>query len=54
MIIGKNITIKDAKNKSLIGKHGQVIDETKHTITIKTQQKQLTIIKDQFITIEEQ
>jgi RNase P/RNase MRP subunit p29 len=53
MIIGKTITITDAKNRSLIGKGGMVLDETKNTITIKTQNKDVTIIKDQLITIEE-
>lgn len=53
MIIGKTITITDAKNRGLIGKRGLVLDETKNTITIKTQHKDITIIKDQLITIEE-
>jgi RNase P/RNase MRP subunit p29 len=52
MIIGHHITVTDAKNRSLIGKSGTVIDETKHTITI-TNGKEHTLIKDQLITIEE-
>ena len=36
MLIGKHIAIIDAKNRSLIGKAGTVIDETKSTITIKS------------------
>lgn len=55
MLIGKTITIKEAKNQSLKDKQGTVIDETKRTITIidsKTN-KDITIIKDQLITIEE-
>lgn len=51
MHIGKTITIRDAKNKSLVGKTGRVLDETKHTITIQTPTNQLTIIKDQIITL---
>ena len=63
MLIGKTVTIVEAKNKSLEGKQGLVIDETKHTFTIRTpankqnDNKQthtdITIIKDQIITIEE-
>jgi RNase P/RNase MRP subunit p29 len=53
VLIGKTITIRDAKNKSLAGKTGKVLDETRHTLTIQTQTTQLTIIKDQIITIEE-
>jgi RNase P/RNase MRP subunit p29 len=73
MLIGKNITIKEAKNNTINGKHGIVIDETKHTLTLRTNQpsekpnkknsttkphnnathKDITIIKDQIITIEE-
>ena len=61
MIIGKTITITKAKNKGLTGKKGQVIDETKNTITIrttaktinKTITKDIIIIKDQITTIEE-
>jgi RNase P/RNase MRP subunit p29 len=53
MIIGKTITIKEAKNKTIQGQTGKVLDETKNTITIQTHKKQLTIIKDQIITIEE-
>ena len=66
MFIGKNIIVKDAKNKSIQGVSGLVVDETKNTITIKqqnnqqdiknknqTRTKQITIIKEQTITIEE-
>lgn len=55
MLIGKTITIKEAKNQSLNNKHGTVIDETKRTITITDSKtnKDITIIKDQLITIEE-
>ena len=53
MLIGKNITITSAKNKTYENKEGKVLDETKNTITIQTQDKELTIIKDQIITLEE-
>jgi RNase P/RNase MRP subunit p29 len=54
MWIGKTVTIKEAKNKSITGKQGQVLDETKNTITIKTHTREITIIKDQIITITEE
>ena len=57
MLIGKTITITKAKNKSLTGKKGNVIDETKNTITLRTtttpKSKDITIIKEQITTIEE-
>ena len=52
MMLGKHITVIDAKNKSLVGKSGDVLDETKHTLTIQTTTNQLTIIKEQLITIK--
>lgn len=54
MLIGKRITITSAKNQTLNKKTGTVIDETKNTITIKTNNKKLTIIKDQLTTITEE
>jgi len=61
MLIGKHIIITEAKNKSIQGKQGTVIDETKNTITIRatdtkspTQHKDITIIKDQITTITEE
>jgi RNase P/RNase MRP subunit p29 len=47
MIIGTHITITKAKNASLIGITGTIIDETKHTITIATPKGEKRIIKDQ-------
>jgi RNase P/RNase MRP subunit p29 len=54
-LIGKHITITAAKNTSLIGKHGIVVDETEHTFTVAEHHNKTTrtIIKDQIITIEE-
>lgn len=51
--IGLPIEIVDAKNKTLIGFKGKIIDETKNTFKIKIKNKEKTIIKDQitFITI---
>ena len=57
MFIGKNITVTDAKNKSIQGVKGLVVDETKHTLVIQTnttkQKTNITILKEQIITIEE-
>lgn len=35
-LIGCSIQILDAKNKSLIGIQGKIVDETKNTFTIET------------------
>ncbi|MEM3126915.1 MAG: ribonuclease P protein subunit [Candidatus Woesearchaeota archaeon] len=35
-LIGKQITITDAKNKSLVGITGNIIDETRETLVIET------------------
>jgi RNase P/RNase MRP subunit p29 len=43
--IGKTCVIKEAKNKSYIGLSGIVIDETKNTITLRTQDKEKKILK---------
>ena len=44
-LIGKDIEIKDAKNSSLVGIKGQVIDETKYTLMIMHDGKKKTIMK---------
>ena len=48
--IGANIKVVDAKNKSLIGLRGKVVDETKQTFTIEHNNKTKRLLKDQ-ITI---
>lgn len=45
--IGNNIKIINSKNKTLIGLEGKIIDETKNTITIKTQKGNKKILKNQ-------
>jgi RNase P/RNase MRP subunit p29 len=47
--IGQKLTVVNARNKSLVGKTGTVIDETKNTITIEHQHWTYTIIKDQLL-----
>ena len=36
-LIGSQIEIVDSKNETLVGARGEVIDETKNTLTIQTQ-----------------
>ena len=50
-LIGIDAEIVDAKNKSLIGIKGKIIDETKNTITIETQDTTKKILKEQ-VTIK--
>ena len=51
-IIGRNIEITEAKNKANIGINGKVIDETKNTLKIMTQDGTKTLIKSN-ITIKD-
>jgi len=44
-LIGKNINIIDAKNKSLIGIQGNILDETRETLIIKTKKGEKRIPK---------
>lgn len=46
-MIGKKIEIKEAKNKSLKGISGIIVDESKNMITLKTDGKEKKIIKSQ-------
>lgn len=46
-MIGKKIEIKEAKNKSLRGISGTIVDESKNMITLKTNGKEKKIIKSQ-------
>ncbi|MEA3378724.1 MAG: ribonuclease P protein component 1 [Nanoarchaeota archaeon] len=46
-LIGLEIEIVDASNKSLIGKKGNIIDETKNTLTIKDGEKYKKVLKSQ-------
>lgn len=44
-LIGKFIKIISSKNKSLVNLRGRVIDETRNTITLETEDKTIKIIK---------
>ena len=46
-LIGKKIKINKSSNKSLEGIHGEIINETKNMITIKTRKGIKKIIKNQ-------
>ncbi|MBI5880859.1 ribonuclease P protein subunit [archaeon] len=51
-LIGETAEITEAKNKTLVGVKGRIIDETKSTITIQDGKKTKKIIKEQIkITI---
>jgi ribonuclease P protein subunit POP4 len=51
ILIGKKTEVIGAKNKSLVGIKGKIIDETKNTITIQTEKTKKKIIKTQ-VTIK--
>lgn len=50
-LIGEEITIIDSTNKSEIGLTGNVVDETKNTVTITDHGKRKTILK-QNVTVK--
>ena len=46
ILIGKEIEVIDSGNKTLIGLRGEVIDETKNTLTIRTEKEDKKIPKE--------
>lgn len=44
-LIGATIEVVHANNKTLAGKKGKVVDETKNTITISINKKKQTLLK---------
>lgn len=50
-LIGAVLEVVDSKNPAFAGLSGQVVDETKNTIKIRTEKGTKTIIKDQ-VTIK--
>ena len=44
--IGSDMEIVSSKNKTLIGLKGRIIDETKNTFKVKTNQKIKTVLKN--------
>ena len=43
--IGLTIKVKEAKNKTLLGVEGKVIDETKNTLVVETAKGTKTLLK---------
>ena len=50
-LIGRSAFVVDATNKDLVGLTGTVVDETKHTLRIRTDRGEKTLIKEQ-VTLE--
>ena len=50
-LIGLEVEVVDAKNKSLIGIKGKIVDETKNTFVIETNGKEKNLLKDQVTLI---
>jgi len=48
-LIGLNTEIVKAKNPTLVGLKGKIIDETKSTMTIKQKNKMKKVLKDQVV-----
>jgi len=44
-LIGLEVEIVESKNRSLVGKKGRIVDETKNTFTIRSNGKERKIIK---------
>lgn len=45
-LIGLHVKILESKNKSLVGLEGQIVDETKNMLTIKTNKGEKKVIKN--------
>jgi ribonuclease P protein subunit POP4 len=45
-LIGEEITIVDSSNKSNVGLHGKIVDETKSTIKVVQGGRTLTVLKN--------
>ena len=50
-LIGLEVEVVDAKNKSLIGIKGKIVDETKNTFVIEIKGKEKKLLKDQVTLI---
>ena len=50
-IIGKHVRVCLATNPSLIGMQGMVVDETKHTLLVKTERGTKRVLKE-LVTLE--
>lgn len=45
-LIGLLCRVADAKNKSIVGLHGKIINETKNTLTLEQNNRTKTILKN--------
>jgi ribonuclease P protein subunit POP4 len=52
-VIGATLEVVDAKNKSLIGKKGTIIDETKNTFVIQNTKKEIIVKNSVTLKINE-
>lgn len=50
-LIGEKVTIAESKNQSLQGLVGEIVDETKNTLVIKTTSKTVNVLKSAIIKI---
>ena len=48
-LIGETLQVIRAKNKSLDGLRGEIIDETRNTLVVKTENGEKKLIKDQIV-----
>lgn len=48
-LIGVDVEVADAKNKSLVGIRGTVVDETKNTLVIETAAGEKTVLKESVV-----
>ncbi|MBI4150422.1 ribonuclease P protein subunit [Candidatus Woesearchaeota archaeon] len=46
VLIGTHVRVSDAKNRSLLGLYGTIVDETKNTLLIKTSKGVKRVLKD--------
>ncbi len=50
-LIGRNAEVSKSKNKSLVGLSGTIIDETKNTLALMTQQGKKAVLIKSEVTI---
>ncbi|MBN2454623.1 ribonuclease P protein subunit [Candidatus Woesearchaeota archaeon] len=46
-MIGKSVRVVEAKNKSLVGIEGSIVDESKNTFTVETEKGRKKMLKEQ-------
>lgn len=53
LIIGKRIRVAEARNSSILGITGEVVDETQNTLVIDTEKGRKKLLKNQITFIVE-